>query len=225
MCWTVTGPGIVPKAVPAGSGAVDTATQRVTIANDSTGASPRSAPPSPPARPLPILGSGRWGSHHGRHRSHAARGAAVSPTDRSAGPTDGDTNRSASTRRAPSGPAHADDGWRIDHPLLLTSAASTNSTNVKNAAGSGLSHSRAVTTNPAHSITFCITPPPRRLAARHQFHRDHPDPRFRVSGAGIRSSIHGPKPTPLVSATASRAAAAPPTTPAPPLGCMNHPLQ
>ena len=120
----------------AGNGAVDTATQRVTIANDSTGNLATIGTSVTPGTSAAHLGKAEDGAHTTGDTGVMLLGVrAASPTDRSAGPTDGDYE--------PLGINAAGAVWTTPTPTTaggltthyLTSAASTNSTNVKNAAG------------------------------------------------------------------------------------------
>ena len=135
MCWNGSTWDRCTKAT-AGNGAVDTATQRVTIANDSTGNLATIGTSITPGTSAAHLGKAEDGAHTTGDTGVMLLGVrAASPTDRSAGPTDGDYE--------PLGINAAGAVWTTPTPTTaggltthyLTSAASTNSTNVKNAAG------------------------------------------------------------------------------------------
>lgn len=135
MCWDGSTWDRCTKAT-AGNGAVDTATQRVTIANDSTGNLATIGTSVTPGTSAAHLGKAEDGAHTTGDTGVMLLGVrAASPTDRSAGPTDGDYE--------PLGINAAGAVWTTPTPTTaggltthyLTSAASTNSTNVKNAAG------------------------------------------------------------------------------------------
>ena len=135
MCWNGSTWDRCTKAT-AGNGAVDTATQRVTIANDSTGNLATIGTSVTPGTSAAHLGKAEDGAHTTGDTGVMLLGVrAASPTDRSAGPTDGDYE--------PLGINAAGAVWTTPTPTTaggltthyLTSAASTNSTNVKNAAG------------------------------------------------------------------------------------------
>ena len=103
---------------------------------------------------------------------------AASPTDRSAGPTDGDYE--------PLGINAAGAVWTTLTPTTaggltthyLTSAASTNSTNVKNAAGQVYLIRAVNTTSTLYYLRMYNASAAPTCSSATNFVRDHPDPRF-----------------------------------------------